>query len=371
MIETRTMTRKILEKLDEAKYELEEELDYLEDRKIEEKYLKDNTNNSIKDIYTLLDFYNSINNNIDRISFENFVSFLMQDEDKKEQILNEIKNISLLSKTGLLKFSKEKDNYSKQIIGNFLLKVSKMNEDITTGKTADKEIKKIKKQLNLLNKYKNYFAPIGIVKEIEDAKSYNNFLDILKLDDNDKTDALLMSLEFNNIYHIDRLDKYELDLQNKNDIIKQIYKINNKELEDISNLLSNKDVKDFIKKPKNIQVLDPTPVDIEDKKEDVIENDIVSKAKDYLDKNIKQISSLNEIQIEDLESTIDVYNDCEELREEVYRTTENVDRLLTYEIKKIFDNYDDNKENMVILTDNLKPVVDYIEKINKKESKRK
>lgn len=348
MIETRNVMGRILERIEEVKIDLNEELELLEDKKIEEKYLKEEANNSITDLYSLLDFYNGKKSNIDKISFDNFVYYVMQDDNKKEEFLNELHNISLLTKTGLLKFSKE-DNYSKQIIGNFLLKIGKIQDDVKEGKTAEKEIKKIRKNINLLDKYKTHISPIGIVKEVDDAKNFNNFLELLNLDDNDKMISLINVFEFNTTHHINKLNKYELDLQRNKDIINNKYKIDKDNLNSINELLKEESITKYIPKKKVIKRL-------EENKED----DIITKAKNYLDKNNKLLNGLSEVQIEDIEGAMDVYLEDEELREEVYRTTEDIDRLLTYEIKTILD----NDKDITIKNEKLKPVISYIEKIN-------
>ena len=55
---------------------------------------------------------------------------------------------------------------------------------------------------------------------------------------------------------------------------------------------------------------------------------------------------------------------------EVYKTTENIERLLTYEINEIFNEIDVNdSENLVILTKKVEPIAAYIKDLEKNKKK--
>ena len=224
MIDTRNISRIIMDKTNDAEEDLIDEINALEESKIEERYIVDIEEKTIKNLNTLLEYYEKLSTNVDRLNFFKFVSYVMKDDEKTTEFFKELKNLSLLTRTGLLKYAHNQENYSKQVVSNFLLKLSKI-EERGEENLLEKEIDLANNRLNNLREYKGYFAPIGIVKEVTDASSYNDFLDTLNLSDNDKIEALLMSLDFNVLLHEEKLSMYELDMPKKSDVAKGISKV--------------------------------------------------------------------------------------------------------------------------------------------------
>ena len=371
MIDTRKLTSKIIEKTQDKESELIDELNNLEETKKEEKYLVDEEVSNIKNIDSLLNYFNNLTNTVDKLNFYKFSLFIMQDEEATEKLLKELKNLSLLNRTGLLDYAHEQENYSRQIISNFLLKLSNAGE-VGQDALVEQEIKSINDKLGLIREFKSYFAPVGIVKEVLEVNRYNEYLDLIKLGNKDKVKALLMTLSFNNSLHNEELKQYEEVKEERLDEEEEPQIIEIKQEDDLLTKVeeANKVVKE--NKEKDPYELFNEYYEILLNNEDNIDyKEVIDKAKKYLDKNKKLISNLSDIALQDLNDTYIIYQRNEDLREEVYKTTENVERLLTFEIKKILEENDiEDNENLNKITTRLKPVVDYIDK-KEKESKKK
>ena len=340
MINTKKITSKIYEKIEDTQIELSDELNIIEEQAEENDYLN-GINKEIKDINLLVDYYEDLDNNVDKIKFYKFASFVLKDDKKADKLFEELKNLSLLKSTGLLDFAKEQENYSRQILNDFITKLNK-TKNIDDNTIILKEEENIDKKKNLLKEYTGYFSPIGIAKEVQDVYEYNDFLDLIKLSPLDKTKSLLMSLNFNKSLHDKNLKNYDI-LEISSPVIVQ-------------------EASDYIKDNK-----EEDPYDLFEEYYEIISNneevdtEIINKAKNYLKDHEQLIENLNDIAIQDLNDTLRIYFRDEELREEVYRTTENVERLFTFEIKTILDSYDENdSENIVKLVNHLKPVINYI-----------
>lgn len=428
MIDTRNISRIIMEKTRDVEDDLIEKLNNLEESSIEERYIVDIEEKTIKNLNSLLDYYDKLKTNVDKLNFYKFVLYVMKDEDTTNEFFQELKNLSLLTRTGLLKYAHRQENYSKQVISNFLLKLSKIEEN-SEDKILEHEIDLTNDKLTNLREYKGYFAPIGIVKEVENSNTYNEFLNTINLGIEEKVDALLMSLSFNVCLHEEKLSMYELDLQKSSEVIRNVFYTSN--IDNIKNNYSKRKVNNILKKinktkknkkktktqeePTLIEepILIEEPVLIENISKDEFEEDnieykrleeaskLVKENKDkdpydlfvnyydillgndlntdsikivedYLDKNHKLIDNIEPIVKKDLEDTYNIYKENEDLREEIYKTTENIERLLVYEINEIFNNIDVNdSENLVLLTKKVEPIAKYINNNIIKKNKKK
>lgn len=422
-IDTRSLFGKIVDTIEEKEDEYKEKLDCLEEKQIQEEQITILDENNVNDIYSLLDYYANLKCNIERLSFQRFALSVIGTQEETEIFFQELKNLTLLRRTQLLKYATDQENYSRRIIGNFLLKLGNVKEELKIEDKISKQMKDIQKKLDLLIKYKLYFAPIGIVKEVENPKEFASFLKQLSLSKKDRRELLVMAFGFNKALHDETLNNYTLNLQSNETLIKKKVLISKEEKEAILPLIEKEGIKKYIPSPKKekskqeeIEILTIDKEEVEEpvifqtldydkdvaddlfkkanedlKKnankdpydlflnyyETLLGNDqrieelkIVEKAKEYLEKNISLIESLSEIDIQDLEDTLKVYKEDENLREEVYKTTEKLDRLLTYEIYKIIhsSSYDEEEEdNLNPLAEKLKPIVLYLERQNKNQ----
>lgn len=395
MIDIRKLTKNILDKAEDKETELIDEMNLLEEKSVEENYYLKVKNDDIKSFNSLIEYYKGLNNNVDKINFYKFVSYVIQDEVETEKFLQELKNLSLLTSTGLFKYAEEQEKYSKQIISNFLLKLSNLDEN--EDNIIDEEIKNIERKIELIKDYKSYFAPIGIVKEVYDFNRFNDYLDVINLDKKTKTKTLLMALNFNTLLHEENLKSYEYKnkIDNKKLEIENAYNeveplnLNtdySEEPQIIVQLLDKKekkfddDLEERIEKAQKLvkENKEADPYDLFVKYYEILldnqnendDKDLYIKAKKFLDKNIKLISNLNDIVEKDLKDTLDVYFNNEELRDEVYKTTENIERLCVYEINTLLKEYDlEEEKNIEDLNRKLKPVMLYIN--NNLETKNK
>lgn len=419
MIDTRNISRIIMDKTNDAEEDLLEQINTLEESKVEERYITNIEEKTIKSLNTLLEYYDKLHTNVDRLNFYKFVSFVMKDDEQTTELFKELKNLSLLNRTGLLKYAHSQEEHSRQVISNFLLKLGKI-ESNGEDNILDQEIEMASNKLTNLREFKGYFAPIGIVKEVSDASKYNEFLDTLNLTDKDKVEALLMSLDFNVLLHEEKLSMYEFDMQKKTDCATSITKVTNpkairrkatkKKLNSILKKIKEEStkqeepvlveepvlieepvlletIKEETKEEKELKRLEEATKKVQDNKDkdpydlfneyydtllgtgelDTTSINIVS---EYLDKHHKLIENMEPIVKKDLEDTYNVYKNNEDLRQEVYKTTENIERLLTYEINEIFNNIDVNdSENLVLLTKKVEPISNYIDELEKNKKK--
>lgn len=415
MIDTRNISRIILEKTTDIEDDLKDTLNVLETSAIEERYIVDIEERTIKNLSSLLEYYDKLNSNVDKINFYRFVLYVMKDETATNEFFQELKNLSLLTRTGLLKYAHRQENYSKQVISNFLLKLGKIEEN-SEDNIIDKQIENTNNKLNNIKEYKGYFAPIGIVKEVKDISSYKEFLDTLKLSNKEKIEALLMSLSFNVGVHEEQLSMYELDLQKKDEVVNRKVLVKDTELikkkatkRKINSIIKPKKTKkkkkeqEIVEEPvllNNIQDIPRLEVDpeykrleeaslvIKENKEkdpydlfvnyydillgETLNTDSIKVVEEFLDNHKKIIENIEPITKKDLEDTYNVYKNNEDLREEVYKTTENIERLLTYEINEIFNEIDINdSENLVLLTSKVEPIANYINDNLMKDKKKK
>lgn len=415
MIDTRNISRIILEKTTDIEDDLKDTLNVLETSAIEERYIVDIEERTIKNLSSLLEYYDKLNSNVDKINFYRFVLYVMKDESATNEFFQELKNLSLLTRTGLLKYAHRQENYSKQVISNFLLKLGKIEEN-SEDNIIDKQIENTNNKLNNIKEYKGYFAPIGIVKEVKDISSYKEFLDTLKLSNKEKIEALLMSLSFNVGVHEEQLSMYELDLQRKDEVVNRKVLVKDTELikkkatkRKINSIIKPKKTKkkkkeqEIVEEPvllNNIQDIPRLEVDpeykrleeaslvIKENKEkdpydlfvnyydillgETLNTDSIKVVEEFLDNHKKIIENIEPITKKDLEDTYNVYKNNEDLREEVYKTTENIERLLTYEINEIFNEIDINdSENLVLLTSKVEPIANYINDNLMKDKKKK
>ncbi len=355
MIDTRKITKKIVEKIEEEQDDLLDKLNSLEEQKVEEYYVKEK---ELRTFDSLLEYYKNLKSTIHQMNFYKFVLFILEDEETTNNFFQELKNLSILNSTGLSKYAEEQENYSKQIIDNFLYKLEQ-KENINKENVISKEIKKIENKLDLIRDYKSFFAPIGIVKEIDNANKYKKFLNTLSLSEQDKTKSLLMALDFNVAYHEEKLKDYELE--NKNiEVLEE-----NTNLKDTIDFNRLAEANKTLKENKNEDAYGLFIKYYEillGNKENSFEYEVLKKAQEFLKKNKKSIDNLPEITKQDLKDTMNIYLKDEDLREEIYKTTSNIERLLTYEINSIFNSVDrDDQENNLVLIKKLTPVVSYID----------
>lgn len=417
MIDTRNISRIIMDKTNDREEDLLDEINALEESKIEERYIVDTEEKTIKNLNTLLDYYDNLHTNVDRLNFYKFASYVMKDDEETITLFRELKNLSLLKRTGLLKYAHSQESYSKQVISNFLLKLGKI-EERGEENLLEKEIELANNRLNNIREYKGYFAPIGIVKEVTDASSYKDFLDTLNITDNDKIEALLMSLDFNVLLHEEKLSMYELDMPKKSDVSTSIMKVTNpkaikrkatkKKINSILKKIAKEEnkepvlveepvlieepvlletIKEETEEEKELKRLEEATKKVQDNKDkdpfelfneyydtllgtEEIDTTSINTVTEYLDKHHKLIDNIEPIVKKDLEDTYNVYKDNEDLREEVYKTTENIERLLTYEINEIFNEIDVNdSENLVQFTKRVEPIAAYIKDLEKNKKK--
>lgn len=423
MVDTRNITRIIMDRTIDTEEDLVEEINVLEESKIEERYIVDIEERTIKNLNSLLEYYDKLDSNIDRLNFYNFVSYVIKDEEQITNFFKELKNLSLLTHTGLLKYAHRQENYSKQVISNFLLKLSKIEESDEEN-LLEKQIDIVNKKLNNLREYKSFFAPIGIVREVTDPNSYLEFLSNINLKEYDKVEALLMSFNFNVLLHEEMLAIYELDLPKISDCVTKITTITTNP-NDIKKKANKRKINSILKKIKNnkIKLKDESEKSIEVEKKEIIQEPVLIEAlkeekeeekeyrrleeatkkvmnnkdkdpfvlfneyydtllgneidtksitivEEYLDKHHKLIDNIEPIIKKDLEDTYNVYKNNETLREEVYKTTENIERLLTYEINEIFSNIDVNdSENLVVITKKVEPIAACIKELESTKKK--
>lgn len=416
MIDTRALFSQIIDEIDSKEADYLEEINTLDDKKTLDDYLT-TLDDKVHDIYSLLDFSNGLKSNMDRILFERFCFLVFGNEEDTTTFFQELKNLSLLKRTGLMKYANDQEIYSRQIMSNFLLKLDQFRIDVRE-KNITYDYYETKQKMKRLKKYKMYFSPIGIVHEVEDAKDFNLFLDDLDIPKKDKFQLLLSAFEFNQMSHESEMKKYLPDLPIAKKLIhfrsfvpKDIAK-EFSSIDDISKLSKKK--KETKKSPKNDEITENKDefsfVDFnneemeekykkatEDLKEhstddpyalfnhyyDVLFNkenndskvtkeikdaEWITKAQQYMDSHIHLIENLNDIAREDLEQTIKIYKDDEDLREEVYKTTQYIDRLITYELKSLFSNPD--YKDPEVLIKKVKPCMEYVEKIDKKNNKK-
>ncbi|MBQ8132241.1 MAG: hypothetical protein IJ193_07100 [Bacilli bacterium] len=413
MVNTRAMFAQIMDEIDSKEEDYFEEANALDDKKALDEYLT-TLDENVHDIYSLIDYANHIKSNMERILFERFCFFVFGNEEDTNTFFRELKNLSMLKRTGLMKYSNDQELYSRQIMSNFLLRLDQFRIDVRE-KSIPVEMYELEQSRNRLNKYKSYFSPIGIVHEVEDANDFNCFLEELDIPKKDKFELLLMAFEFNQMSHDAELKKYLPDLQEAKDVtihrsflpkevITQISSIS-----DITPYLKKKEEYDYITKRED-EKEDFSFVDFnedseklfeeanenlkENAKEDpyVLFNDyydillgkkekeskkekkdasIITKAQQYYDQNKYLVENLNDIAREDLEQTIHIFERDPDLRDEVYKTTQYIDRLLAYEIKKIFESIDSkDPENTNLLIDKLKAPMEYVEQNEKKSNKK-
>ena len=123
MIDTRNISRIIMDKTNDAEEDLLEQINTLEESKVEERYITNIEEKTIKSLNTLLEYYDKLHTNVDRLNFYKFVSFVMKDDEQTTELFKELKNLSLLNRTGLLKYAHSQEEHSRQVISNFLLKL--------------------------------------------------------------------------------------------------------------------------------------------------------------------------------------------------------------------------------------------------------
>ena len=413
MIDTRALFSQIIDEIDSKEADYLEEINNLDDKKTLDDYLT-TLDDKVHDIYSLLDFSNSLKSNMDRILFERFCFLVFGDEEETTTFFQELKNLSLLKRTGLMKYQNDQEIYSRQIMSNFLLKLDQFRIDVRE-KNITYDYFDTQQKMKRLKKYKMYFSPIGIVHEVEDAHEFNQFLDDLDIPKKDKFQLLLSAFEFNQMSHENEMKKYLPDLPNADKLIHFRSYVPKDVAEKFNSI---KDIKELTKKKKEEKVVkeeNPTEVDefsfvdfnnddleekykraTEDLKEhsnedpyelfnhyydvlfdkktnnkEVKDVEYITKAQQYMDAHMHLIENLNDIAREDLEQTVKIYKDDEDLREEVYKTTQYIDRLITYELKEIFSSIDSkDSENIPELIKKVKPCMKYVEKIEKKNNKK-
>ena len=86
--------------------------------------------------------------------------------------------------------------------------------------------------------------------------------------------------------------------------------------------------------------------------------EIIEKAKMYLKRNSKYLKGISPVIEKDLEDTVSTCLKNAALREEIYKTTENIERLLAYEIKTIIEKDSADIDSLAM---ELAPIVNYID----------
>ena len=408
MIDTRALFSQIIDEIDSKEADYLEEINNLDDKKTLDDYLT-TLDDKVHDIYSLLDFSNGLKSNMDRILFERFCFLVFGNEEDTTTFFQELKNLSLLKRTGLMKYQNDQEIYSRQIMSNFLLKLDQFRIDVRENNITY-DYYDTQQKMKRLKKYKLYFSPIGIVHEVEDAKEFNQFLEDLDIPKKDKFQLLLSAFEFNQMSHENEMKKYLPDLPTA----KKLIQFRSYVPKDVADKFSSiKDVNNLSKKKKE-EKIEPKEVESDDEfsfvdfnsddmeekykkatedlkehssedpyklfnryydalfnKEDNKDAEWITKAQQYMDSHMHLIDNLNDIAREDLEQTIKIYENDEDLREEVYKTTQYIDRLITYELKNIFTKIDSNdSENIPLLIKKVKPCMEYVEKIEKNNNKK-
>lgn len=404
MNNTRQLVSRVLDEIDTLETDYLDKIYLLEDIKQEGEYLNKISNDSLNSIDELLRFYSELKTNIDKNNFKKFVMNILKDDEETSLLISEMENLRLLTSTGLLKYAKEQQSFSKNIIINFLNKLSEseIHYDIDTT-----NIGSLNKKLEELKKFRLYFSPIGIIKEVKSVKEFASSLNDLKLSDIDKSKILLMALDFNVSYHDNELKKYELNLPLNKNLVKKAVFIEEDFYNKLKELNSNNSIDDILKKCKISELNEEKEINIfeevdqekirkankvlkdninkdpydsfikyyevllgKEKKIEKEDLDIIEKAKEILSKNIKQLNGLSKIINEDLEATLNVYRQDENLRELVYKTTENINRLISYEIKDVLEKASlSGEKDAKSIAKELKPAVEYIEMCTKKKKR--
>lgn len=404
MKETRQLVSRVLDQIDTLEEEYLEKIYLLEDVKQEKEYLNVISNDSLNSIEELLRFYSDLTTTRDINNFNNFVLSILKDENDVKTLIEELENLKLLTSTGLLKYAQEQQSYSKKIINSFINKLA-IEEDSFISDNSNLE-DNLNNQLSKLKEFRQYFSPIGIIKEVRNIKEFNESVNQLKLNDCDKTKILFMAFDFNIAFHENELKKYKLDLPLNKDLTKKVFLLDKNVFELIRNTSLNETIDNILKKvnsnslkekklvifeeydQEKIDMANKTLKDNKDKdayelfvkyyemllndngKYDDYDLEIVNKAKEILNKNIKLLNGLTKVINEDLEATLNIYKQDENLRELVYKTTENINRLISYEIKDILEKASvDKEQNIKTLANKLKPAVEYFEKHDKKKKR--
>ena len=404
MNNTRQLVSRVLDEIDTLETDYLDKIYLLEDIKKEGEYLNKISNDSLNSIDELLRFYSELKTNIDKNNFKKFVMNILKDDEETSLLISEMENLRLLTSTGLLKYAKEQQSFSKNIIINFLNKLSESEIHYDFDTT---NIGSLNKKLEELKKFRLYFSPIGIIKEVKSVKEFASSLNDLKLSDIDKSKILLMALDFNVSYHDNELKKYELNLPLNKNLVKKAVFIEEDFYNKLKELNSNNSIDDILKKCKISELNEEKEINIfeevdqekirkankvlkdninkdpydsfikyyevllgKEKKIEKEDLDIIEKAKEILSKNIKQLNGLSKIINEDLEATLTVYRQDENLRELVYKTTENINRLISYEIKDILEKASlSGEKDAKSIAKELKPAVEYIEMCTKKKKR--
>lgn len=404
MNNTRQLVSRVLDEIDTLETDYLDKIYLLEDIKQEGEYLNKISNDSLNSIDELLRFYSELKTNIDKNNFKKFVMNILKDDEETSLLISEMENLRLLTSTGLLKYAKEQQSFSKNIIINFLNKLSESEIHYDFDTT---NIGSLNKKLEELKKFRLYFSPIGIIKEVKFVKEFASSLNDLKLSDIDKSKILLMALDFNVSYHDNELKKYELNLPLNKNLVKKAVFIEEDFYNKLKELNSNNSIDDILKKCKISELNEEKEINIfeevdqekirkankvlkdninkdpydsfikyyevllgKEKKIEKEDLDIIEKAKEILSKNIKQLNGLSKIINEDLEATLNVYRQDENLRELVYKTTENINRLISYEIKDVLEKASlSGEKDAKSIAKELKPAVEYIEMCTKKKKR--
>lgn len=404
MNNTRQLVSRVLDEIDTLETDYLDKIYLLEDIKQEGEYLNKISNDSLNSIDELLRFYSELKTNIDKNNFKKFVMNILKDDEETSLLISEMENLRLLTSTGLLKYAKEQQSFSKNIIINFLNKLSESEIHYDFDTT---NIGSLNKKLEELKKFRLYFSPIGIIKEVKSVKEFVSSLNDLKLSDIDKSKILLMALDFNVSYHDNELKKYELNLPLNKNLVKKAVFIEEDFYNKLKELNSNNSIDDILKKCKISELNEEKEINIfeevdqekirkankvlkdninkdpydsfikyyevllgKEKKIEKEDLDIIEKAKEILSKNIKQLNGLSKIINEDLEATLNVYRQDENLRELVYKTTENINRLISYEIKDVLEKASlSGEKDAKSIAKELKPAVEYIEMCTKKKKR--
>jgi len=404
MNNTRQLVSRVLDEIDTLETDYLDKIYLLEDIKQEGEYLNKISNDSLNSIDELLRFYSELKTNIDKNNFKKFVMNILKDDEETSLLISEMENLRLLTSTGLLKYAKEQQSFSKNIIINFLNKLSESEIHYDFDTT---NIGSLNKKLEELKKFRLYFSPIGIIKEVKSVKEFASSLNDLKLSDIDKSKILLMALDFNVSYHDNELKKYELNLPLNKNLVKKAVFIEEDFYNKLKELNSNNSIDDILKKCKISELNEEKEINIfeevdqekirkankvlkdninkdpydsfikyyevllgKEKKIEKEDLDIIEKAKEILSKNIKQLNGLSKIINEDLEATLNVYRQDENLRELVYKTTENINRLISYEIKDVLEKASlSGEKDAKSIAKELKPAVEYIEMCTKKKKR--
>ena len=258
MIDTRALFSQIIDEIDSKEADYLEEINNLDDKKTLDDYLT-TLDDKVHDIYSLLDFSNGLKSNMDRILFERFCFLVFGNEEDTTTFFQELKNLSLLKRTGLMKYQNDQEIYSRQIMSNFLLKLDQFRIDVRENNITY-DYYDTQQKMKRLKKYKLYFSPIGIVHEVEDAKEFNQFLEDLDIPKKDKFQLLLSAFEFNQMSHENEMKKYLPDLPTA----KKLIQFRSYVPKDVADKFSSiKDVNNLSKKKKE-EKIEPKEVESDD-----------------------------------------------------------------------------------------------------------